>query len=240
MNTDTTFTPQNEQGVIIAFSGIAEKYGYKILSIGTRFPDALLYSRDQDKNLRVEFEYFAMNFLYHGHDITMCDLIICWRNDWPKCPIPILELQSLDEFRHLYEQVMAVDKKPYERNNGVNYFLSQKHLNYFQLVYVPYYNLDRLEKSIVLSSDRSGEDIFKCYPNLQEEIRSQKGYRLLESINKGVYRKGYGDFPDSVQSSFYWTWQIGVAEKRKNGSDKLKAINLFGGVAFPKPGSGIM
>jgi len=53
---------------------------------------------DAKKNLwaraRIEFEFKASNFNEHGHDPDGCDFIVCWINDWPDCPITIIELKS--------------------------------------------------------------------------------------------------------------------------------------------------
>lgn len=84
------FTPENEQGVIVVFSMRAVVHGWEILKIGCSFPDALIQYQGQE--WRTEFEYAASNFLTHRHDHRLCDLIVCWENDYPDCPLPILAL----------------------------------------------------------------------------------------------------------------------------------------------------
>lgn len=88
------FTPENEQGVIVVFAMQANAYGWEILRIGCPFPDALLQYQGQE--WRAEFEYAASNFLAHRHDHRQCDLIVCWENDYPDCPLPILALGETD------------------------------------------------------------------------------------------------------------------------------------------------
>jgi hypothetical protein len=29
------------------------------------------------------------------HDPSKCDLIVCWRHNWPECPLEVLELRKL-------------------------------------------------------------------------------------------------------------------------------------------------
>jgi hypothetical protein len=91
------YEPINEQGVILLFAALAYELNFRIEAIRTRFPDALL-RRKNEKNrwtsCRAEFEYRASDFKTHGHDISQCDLIICWENDWDECPIEILELKK--------------------------------------------------------------------------------------------------------------------------------------------------
>lgn len=86
------FDPKNEQGVVAVFMMDAKDAGWDIVEIGIAFPDAVL-SKDGIQ-WRVEFEYRASNFIQHKHDARECDLIICWNNDYPDSPIPILSINS--------------------------------------------------------------------------------------------------------------------------------------------------
>jgi len=45
--------------------------------------------------VKIEFEQESRNFLRHMHDVKECDLIVCWRHNWPECPLEVLELRSL-------------------------------------------------------------------------------------------------------------------------------------------------
>ncbi len=86
------FEPKNEMGVIVLFSSLLEKSGWEILEIGAAFPDATL--RKDGEVWKTEFEYFASSFLYHDHDCRMCDLIICWENDYLDSPLPIIAISK--------------------------------------------------------------------------------------------------------------------------------------------------
>lgn len=85
-------TPTNEQETVVYFAMHAEKYGFTILSVQTQFPDALI--EKDGKQYKVEFEYLASNFLAHQHDPTECDLVICWTNDTPDIPLPVIALNQ--------------------------------------------------------------------------------------------------------------------------------------------------
>lgn len=104
----TAFTPTNEQGVVYMFGRMAESLGFELVEIGVAFPDAVV--RYQGVEYRVEFEYRASNFIMHGHDPDGCDIIICWINNVPDMPIPILELSEPDGFT-----VQPVDENEYLR-----------------------------------------------------------------------------------------------------------------------------
>jgi len=57
-----------------------------------KYPDALLVNEDTNEVMNVEFEIISSNFLKHGHDPKVCDLIVCLVHDWKDCPIDVYEL----------------------------------------------------------------------------------------------------------------------------------------------------
>jgi hypothetical protein len=94
--------PINEQGVVYLFGMVARELGFLVESIATGFPDcdAKRVTRGGFyEPVKIEFEYKASNFHLHGHDPSQCDLVVCWENDWPACPIDVLELRG--EIRRL-------------------------------------------------------------------------------------------------------------------------------------------
>jgi hypothetical protein len=44
--------------------------------------------------VRIEFEYESRNFLLHQHSVMHCDVIVCWKHNWPECPRDVLELRE--------------------------------------------------------------------------------------------------------------------------------------------------
>ena len=99
--------PINEQGVVYLFGMVSRELGFYIEAVQQGFPDCEgKYLHDKKKHLwakaRIEFEYLASNFQDHGHDAEQCDFIVCWINDWPECPINVIELRT--ELRKLPSQ----------------------------------------------------------------------------------------------------------------------------------------
>jgi len=84
--------PNNEQGTIVLFSKLALEMGYTFKEIGTCCPDAIL--EKDGKIVRVEFEHRAKNFRTHKHNPDDVDLIICWEDNWPNPPLPVLSLEK--------------------------------------------------------------------------------------------------------------------------------------------------
>ncbi|HEX9545401.1 MAG TPA: hypothetical protein VF955_09455 [Pyrinomonadaceae bacterium] len=92
--------PVNEQGVVLLFGMLAKQLGYVIEAVQTGFPDCEAMRQitpERWQRVRIEFEFESRNFRDHGHPSTGCDVIVCWRHNWDKCPkhIEILELSRV-------------------------------------------------------------------------------------------------------------------------------------------------
>ncbi len=114
------FVPENEQGVIISFALQAQDTQWEIEHIQTRFPDAIIKDKRTNALYAAEFEYKASSFVLHEHDIDQCDVIVCWFDDWPDCPITVWSMQDwsdktlvakshLDKIESLREQVSELE-----------------------------------------------------------------------------------------------------------------------------------
>jgi len=95
------YAPTDEMGVVFLAGILSDKLGISHIEEihSDSFPDAIGLVSDQRSNgwsslkrVRIEFEYASSNFKLHKHPIEQCDLIICWVNDWPSCPIRVVEL----------------------------------------------------------------------------------------------------------------------------------------------------
>lgn len=94
--------PVNEQGVVFLFSKISEDLGFKIEAIQTDYPDCVgkrLVNANKKiyQSVAIEFEYCSSNFYQHGHDVSKCDVIVCWIHDWKECPLEVIEVIELKE-----------------------------------------------------------------------------------------------------------------------------------------------
>lgn len=92
--------PVNEQGVVFFFGMLAERLGFRVLSFHTRFPDCEAMREVRPghwQRVGIEFEYESRNYRIHGHRGDGCDLIVCWRHNWPKCPksLEVVELKGI-------------------------------------------------------------------------------------------------------------------------------------------------
>jgi len=92
--------PVNEQGVVLLFGMVAKELGYIVEAVQSGFPDCEAKRQiapHRWQRVHIEFEFESRNFRDHGHPTTGCDIIVCWRHNWPACPphIEILELSSL-------------------------------------------------------------------------------------------------------------------------------------------------
>ena len=92
-----SFAPVNEMGVVFLFGAMAGKLGFIVTWIGTAYPDVEAFREvapGRWQRVRVEVEFLSRNFLQHFHDPKECDLIVCWENNWPDCPLEVIELKK--------------------------------------------------------------------------------------------------------------------------------------------------
>jgi hypothetical protein len=92
--------PVNEQGVVFLFGMVARELGYHVEAVQTGFPDCEAKRQvgpGKWQRVRIEFEYESRNFRDHGHSASECDVIVCWRHNWPDCPqgLEVLELAGV-------------------------------------------------------------------------------------------------------------------------------------------------
>ncbi|MBZ5508540.1 MAG: hypothetical protein LAO78_24035 [Acidobacteriia bacterium] len=90
--------PVNEMGVVFLFGARAEELGFLVLRIQTEFPDCealRMVDEDRCQLVKIEFEHESRNFLKHMHKASECDLIVCWKHNWPECPLEVIELRKI-------------------------------------------------------------------------------------------------------------------------------------------------
>jgi hypothetical protein len=92
--------PVKEQGVVLLFGMVAKELGYIVEAVQSGFPDCEAKRQiapHRWQRVHIEFEFESRNFRDHGHPFTGCDVIVCWRHNWPQCPaqIEVLELSTL-------------------------------------------------------------------------------------------------------------------------------------------------
>ncbi|HXB64894.1 MAG TPA: hypothetical protein VNV42_08495 [Solirubrobacteraceae bacterium] len=101
--------PINEQGVVFLFGMVARDLGFIVEGVRASYPDCdakrTVSKTGHLARVRIEFEFRSRNFSDHGHDPAGCDLIVCWENNWPECPVEVLELRS--EIERLFRDESA-------------------------------------------------------------------------------------------------------------------------------------
>jgi hypothetical protein len=92
--------PVNEQGVVLLFGMLAKELGFLVESVQRGFPDCEAKRQigpERWQRVNIEFEFESRNFCDHRHPVDGCDVIVCWRHNWPDCPkhIEVVELSSV-------------------------------------------------------------------------------------------------------------------------------------------------
>ena len=96
--------PATEDGVIFLFGILAEKLGFMVEAFQRAFPDCQAkrwLGAEGLQHVRIEFEYESRNFRVHCHPPEGCDIIVCWRHNWPDCPKNIEVIALSDEIKRL-------------------------------------------------------------------------------------------------------------------------------------------
>lgn len=86
------FVPTNEMGVVFMFGAVADRIGWRMAYLDGKYPDGVVVNRDGQR-VKIEFEYEASSFVYHGHDPQHCDVVICWIHD-RSLSLPVLALSK--------------------------------------------------------------------------------------------------------------------------------------------------
>lgn len=93
------YEPVNETGVMFLFGIVGHRLGFQVEHLSAAFPDCEAVRELQPgkwQRVRIEVEYESRNFLRHGHPAKGCDVIVCWRHNWPECPgnLEVVELSK--------------------------------------------------------------------------------------------------------------------------------------------------
>ena len=100
--------PMNEDGVLLLFGMLAHKLGFDILKVQQEFPDCEAMREVAPGKWQltlIEFEFESRSFAQHRHDPRGCDIIVCWRHNWPGCPSRIEVIELKKEVERLGKQV---------------------------------------------------------------------------------------------------------------------------------------
>jgi hypothetical protein len=80
---------------------VAEELGFRVDSIRVNYPDckAMRLCGGGWTGVRIEFEYESRHFKDHCHRADACNVIVCWRDNWPESERPpnleVIELQKV-------------------------------------------------------------------------------------------------------------------------------------------------
>ena len=92
--------PINEMGVLSLFSMLARRLGFVLEVVQRGYPDCVAKLEVEPgrwQHVRIELEYESRTFYLHRHDPEKCDIIVCWKHNWPECPekLWVLELREV-------------------------------------------------------------------------------------------------------------------------------------------------
>ena len=86
------YQPRNEAETLCLFILLAEELGFRILKVGSQFPDLTL--ERMGKEVLAEVEFLSSNYLAHGHPLENRYTCICWRSNKNLRNIKVIELEG--------------------------------------------------------------------------------------------------------------------------------------------------
>lgn len=175
--------PRNEQGLIVYFSANIHRTKWEIVSIRTRFLDAILKNLTDEQEWRVEFEFRASSFIRHGHSFRDCDLIICWVNDLPESPIPVLALSEPDWFDR---EIVKTE----EYQTATDYWMARALKAERELEVYQQQSLKAVKK--VIDCDRSVDTTPDIIAAIRNRIQVEGKITLTEVDRIGKAIRGHG------------------------------------------------
>jgi hypothetical protein len=95
------YAPINELGVVYLFGLLAKELGFLVETIQAGFPDCIARRKvgKRFERVGIEFEFESRNFHLHKHPAEGCDVIVCWKDNWPqRRPDLGLEVIALEKF----------------------------------------------------------------------------------------------------------------------------------------------
>jgi len=201
--------PQNEEQTIQLYRLIQNRIGWRIVESQTNaFPDAVLESDDGER-LACEFEHLSKNFKKHGHPVDgSCDLIICWRDNWPKSPLPVMALEGCakEEAKAIRTLLgSSVSRSDYMRLKNEAQALQQE--------------LDETQRMLERATGQLEwiEEDFECFlGDVYEEVMSDIALRELE--------RQHG-LEDGILTNQGAGW---LKVRRKDNSRKITFFNKWG------------
>lgn len=92
--------PVNREGVMFLFGMVAMDLGYVITAVSDDFPAAegrrcVDIATDKWEEVELDFYFQSSELKRTITNDSEFDIVICWRHDWPDCPLEVLELKSI-------------------------------------------------------------------------------------------------------------------------------------------------
>lgn len=175
--------PKNEDELKRYFFKLEEVFGFTDVRLYATYPDASAFYKGVEIN--IEFELNSSNFKKHKHDISRCDLVVCWENDEPNLKLPKLELSTLYnnwlELRNKAMQEFMVLNMVFKKENETREDIANKMKSLMDI-----YNFDR-EEAIAYYMGMTKRGFHETYGSIYKDPEYIGG--SLECVKKDLDAK---------------------------------------------------
>jgi len=227
------YAPTNEQGVVFLFANISNDLGFKVENVQTEFPDCTALRKigpDKYQRVRIEFEMYSKNFNEHRHDPSQCDIIVCWKHNWPEYPKADIEIISIfDEIKELEkieeesveESLEELATITGEEKEIANFFIQRNiPLEIKKIFYELKDVMDEAKIDYVLNVAKTAITFRNSGTNFLYTIPQTKQIKLYFRVNPDKY-----DFLTPLHDKYRADWpEFKLTENNKNKIPELITI----------------
>lgn len=98
--------PRSEMTVVFLFGVLHDHLPFPFVTtrINDTFPDCEGIDPTNGNDVYIEFELLSRHYVDHGHPREGCDYIVCWKDNWPESPIPVISLKDLIKTKGLQDK----------------------------------------------------------------------------------------------------------------------------------------
>ena len=91
------FAPTNARGILLLFVRKVDDFHMYVEEVPEAFPDCIVRRRTERgwQRLAVLCAFYISDLRPQGPALAGCDLVVCWKHDWPDCPLEVLKLRTV-------------------------------------------------------------------------------------------------------------------------------------------------
>jgi hypothetical protein len=93
---EVVYAPLNKLGVLLLFGAVLPEHRIRVEEVRQRIPHCIgrRASARGWKKVALACAFKSSELRARTPDLQRCNLILCWEDDWPDCPLEVIELRT--------------------------------------------------------------------------------------------------------------------------------------------------